>query len=67
MDRTGSDAVSSWRALRKGQAVSFYTGDGWKKGHVSTIYPNSVSVVWNRGAKDTTTRIYDIRNVRTTR
>lgn len=66
MDRTGSVPVSNWGALRKGQVVHFYTGDGWKKGNVATVYANSVSVVWNRGAKDSTTRVYDLRNVRAT-
>lgn len=66
MDRAGSVSVSNWGALRKGQAVRFYTGDGWKKGSVSSTYQNSVAVAWSRGANPATTRVYDLRNIRTT-
>lgn len=54
----------NWGALRKGQAVKFYTADGWKKGTIATVYDNSCSVLWNVGSNNKTTRVYDIRNIK---
>jgi hypothetical protein len=54
----------SWNQLSKGQAVTFYTADGWKKGAVTSVNHNSVSVFSFIGSKPKTTTIYDLRNIR---
>lgn len=54
----------SWRELRRGQNVKFYTANGWKKGTVSETYDNSCSITWSQGSTNKTTRVYDTRNVR---
>ena len=55
--------VLTWADLTKGQQVHFYSGDGWKKAHVSHPSQISCSVVWQQGAKTRTTRVYDLRNI----
>jgi hypothetical protein len=54
----------SWNQLSRGQAVTFYTADGWKKGTVTGINSNSVSILSFIGSKPKTTTVYDLRNVR---
>lgn len=53
-----------WSQFHQGQAVTFYTADGWKKGTVLTVNQNSCSVRWSVGSKLKTTTIYDARNIR---
>ena len=54
----------NWGSLRKGQAVKFYTADGWKKGTIANVYENSCSVLWSVGSTNKTTRVHDIRNIK---
>ena len=54
----------NWGVFRKGQPVRFYTCDGWKKGVIGIVYPNSCSVLWTSGSTNKTTRVYDTRNVK---
>lgn len=54
----------NWSSFKKGQAVTFYTADGWKKGTVTGINSNSVSILSFIGSKPKTTTVYDLRNVR---
>lgn len=54
----------SWRELRVGQNVKFYTAQGWKKGTVSSTYDNSCSITWAQASTTKVTRVYDVRNVR---
>ena len=63
MGRPG-EPISSWKQLKKGQAVHFYTVDGWKKGHLSYVNTNSVSVLWSQGSTQKVTNVYDTRNIR---
>lgn len=65
MAGTGKPLLN-WKQLSKGQAITFYTADGWKKGTVTSINTNSVSVLSFIGSKPKTTTVYDLRNVRTT-
>ena len=54
----------SWDSYRKGHTVSFRINGGWKKGIVSEVYPDSVSVTYLLGSADRTARIYDLRNIK---
>lgn len=53
----------NWTDLSKGQEVRFRALGGWIRGHVSEVYEDSASVVFNRGANLRSIRIYDIRNI----
>ena len=63
MDRPGR-AVLSWDQLKTEQPVHFYGSDGWKKGTIARIFPNSCSILWNQNSTPKTTNVYDTRNVR---
>ena len=63
MGRTGKP-VLSWKQLRAGQAVTFYTADGWKKGSITNINDHSCSITWTLGSTTKTTNCYDTRNIR---
>ena len=63
MGRPGSELIS-WKQLHKDQAVHFYTADGWRKGHISYVNTNSVTVLWDQGSTQRNTNVYDLRNVR---
>lgn len=63
MGRPGTE-LNSWKQLRRGQAVHFYTADGWKKGHISYVNTNSVTVLWDQGSTQRNTNVYDLRNIR---
>lgn len=63
MDRPGRD-VLRWGQLKPEQPVHFYCADGWKKGTVARVFPNSCSILWTKQSKPTTTNVYDTRNVR---
>lgn len=64
MAGTGKPLLS-WKQLSRGQAVTFYTADGWKKGTVTSVNHNSVSVLSFIGSKPKTITIHDTRNLRT--
>lgn len=53
----------SWKQYSKGQEVRFRALGGWVRGHVSETYPDSVSVVFSRGAQERNIRVYDLRNI----
>jgi hypothetical protein len=54
----------NWSVFKRGQAVKFYTADGWKKGTVTHVNPNSCSVLWYVGSTQKTTTVYDTRNIK---
>jgi hypothetical protein len=54
----------SWDQLSKGQAIYFYTADGWKKGTIISVNPQSCSILWSIGSTEKTTTVFDLRNVR---
>jgi hypothetical protein len=54
----------TWASYRKGHTVSFRVNGGWKKGLISEVYADSVSVTYSVGSADRTARIYDSRNIK---
>lgn len=56
----------SWDQLSKGQAIYFYTANGWKKGTIISVNPQSCSILWSIGSTEKTTTVFDLRNVRLT-
>jgi hypothetical protein len=63
MARTGKPLLN-WKQLRIGQAVTFYTADGWKKGSVTGLSDHHCSINWSSGSTIKTTNCYDTRNIR---
>ena len=63
MGRPGHELLS-WKQLKPDLSVYVYTGMGWKKGKVRSCYPNSCTVIWGNGSTTSTTRCYDLRNIR---
>ena len=54
----------SWAQYDKGQEVIVRALGGWVRGQISETYDTSVSVIYGRGSKILTTRIYDLRNIK---
>lgn len=63
MGRPGGP-VASFRQLRPGNHVHFYSADGWKKGHISQVHDASASIRWSQGSNEKITNVYDTRNIR---
>lgn len=53
----------SWKQLRPGHAVTFYTGTGWKKGTVIAIHDSHCTILHENGTDTRSTNVYDKRNV----
>ena len=50
--------------FKRQQPVSFYTGNGWRKGVIRDISVNSITVTWKQNADTRITRVFDVRNIK---